>query len=259
MHASLPKLNGPALSFCGPDGSRISYHGPGLECGTQLDYLPGFENRRTLEPISMSSPDPNLLHEGLAELVMHRKKKQSERKSGRVAADDDGQLFRRAMAGAKPLRTDTIEPPQRRPRAAARFSRLDEREVLRESLEAAPHAIEIANGSALYYRHPSVTLKAMRRLARGSVSVQAEVDLHGLNSADAKQALKEFIEHSLLRGHTCVRVVHGKGLGSGHGGPVLKRKVDQWLRRWEPVLAFVSARQVDGGTGAAYVLLKKLN
>ena len=189
---------------------------------------------------------------------MPRKKKQSERKSGRVAADDDGQLFRRAMAGAKPLRTDTIEPPQRRPRAAARFSRLDEREVLRESLEAAPHAIEIANGSALYYRHPSVTLKTMRRLARGSVSVQAEVDLHGLNSADAKQALKEFIEHSLLRGHTCVRVVHGKGLGSGHGGPVLKRKVDQWLRRWEPVLAFVSARPVDGGTGAAYVLLKKL-
>ena len=51
--------------------------------------------------------------------------------------------------------------------------------------------------------------------------------------------------------------LHGKGLGSGHRGPVLKRKVDQWLRRWEPVLAFVSARQADGGTGAAYVLLRK--
>ena len=188
---------------------------------------------------------------------MHRKKKQSEMKRGRVAADEE-QLFRRAMADARPLCTDTVEPPRRQPQAAARFSRRDEAEVLRESLETPPHAIEIANGSALHYRHPSVNLKTMRRLARGGVSVQGEVDLHGLNSADARQALKEFIEDSLVRGHTCIRVVHGKGLGSGHGGPVLKRKVDQWLRRWEPVLAFVSARQADGGTGAVYVLLKKL-
>jgi DNA-nicking Smr family endonuclease len=205
----------------------------------------------------MSSPDPSLRREGVAETVMHRKKKQPEMKRGRLAADEE-HLFRRAMADARPLRTDTVEPPRPRPQAAARFSRLDEGEVLRESLEAPPHAIEIANGSALHYRRPSVNLKTMRRLARGSMSVQGEVDLHGLNSADAKQALKEFIEHSLVRGHTCIRVVHGKGLGSGHGGPVLKRKVDQWLRRWESVLAFVSARQADGGTGAVYVLLRKL-
>jgi DNA-nicking Smr family endonuclease len=189
---------------------------------------------------------------------MHRKKKQSERKTGQVAGDVEGHLFRRVMADAKPLRTDTVELPQRRPRAAARFSRLDEGAVLRESLEAPPHDVEIANGGVLLYRHPSVTRKTLRRLARGGVSIQGEVDLHGLNSAEAKQALKDFIEHSRVRGHTSVRVVHGKGLGSGHGGPVLKRKVDHWLRRWEPVLAFVSARQTDGGTGAVYVLLKKI-
>ncbi|MFQ5981873.1 MAG: Smr/MutS family protein, partial [Woeseiaceae bacterium] len=62
---------------------------------------------------------------------------------------------------------------------------------------------------------------------------------------------------SVNRGHRCVRVVHGKGLGSGERGPVLKRKVDKWLSEWDSVLAFVSARQVDGGTGACYVLLKK--
>jgi DNA-nicking Smr family endonuclease len=188
---------------------------------------------------------------------MPRRKNQWENSSSHTGADDEGQLFRRAMADARPLPTDTVEPPRRRPRAIARFSRLDERQALRESLDADSHAIEIANGSALYYRHPSVNLKIMRRLARGGVSVQAWVDLHGLNSAEAKETLSEFIEQSMIRGYTCVRVVHGKGLGSGHGGPVLKRKVDQWLRRWEPVLAFVSARQADGGTGAAYVLLRK--
>jgi DNA-nicking Smr family endonuclease len=189
---------------------------------------------------------------------MHRKKNRKEGDSRDPAADDDGALFRRAMADASPILTDKVEPARRRPRASARFSRLDERQVLRESLEAPSHAIEIANGSALFYRRPSVNRKTMRRLGRGGISVQGEVDLHGLTSAEAKEVLKDFIEHSLRLGHTCVRVVHGKGRGSGHGGPVLKRKVDHWLRRWEQVLAFVSARQADGGTGAVYVLLKKL-
>jgi DNA-nicking Smr family endonuclease len=188
---------------------------------------------------------------------MARRKNQWENNSRGLASEDEGELFRRAMADAKPISLDTVEPPRRRPRAVARFSRLDELQVLRESLEADTHAIELANGSALHYRHPSVNLKTMRRLARGGVSVQAEIDLHGLTSAEAREALKDFIAHSMHRGDTCVRIVHGKGLGSGHNGPVLKRRVDQWLRHWEPVLAFVSARQADGGTGAVYVLLKK--
>lgn len=171
------------------------------------------------------------------------------------AAEED--LFRRAMAGARPLRIDVVEPPRKRPKAVARFSRLDEQRVLLESLEAEPHAMESENGSALSYRRPSVSLKTMRRLARGGISVQGEIDLHGLSATEASEALKDFIERSLLRGHTCIRIVHGKGLRSGRKGPVLKQSVDHWLRRWEPVLAFVSARQVDGGTGAVYVLLKK--
>ena len=189
---------------------------------------------------------------------MPRTKKQPKTSRRAPADDDDGRLFRSVMADARPLEIDTVEPPRRRPRAAARFSRLDERDVLRESLEAPAHAMEIANGSALSYRHPSVNLKTMRRLARGGISVQGEIDLHGLTSREAKEALKDFITESMLRGHTCVRIVHGKGHRSGRHGPVLKRGVDQWLRRWAPVLAFVSARREHGGTGAAYVLLKKL-
>lgn len=97
----------------------------------------------------------------------------------------------------------------------------------------------------------------MRKLARGGYSVQAEIDLHGMTVAEARERLSDFIEHSVLANNMCVRIVHGKGLGSGDRGPVLKSAVNRWLRRWDRVLAFVSARQVDGGTGAIYVLLQK--
>lgn len=188
---------------------------------------------------------------------MPRRKNQAKASRGQVAAEDDGRLFRSAMSDARPLEIDTVEPRRRRPRPSARFSRQDRQDVLQESLDAPAHAMEMANGSALSYRHPSINLKTMRRLARGGISVQGEMDLHGLTSAQARESLKGFVAQSLLRGHTCVRIVHGKGLRSGQNGPVLKREVDRWLRRWEPVLAFVSARQADGGTGAVYVLLRK--
>jgi len=99
--------------------------------------------------------------------------------------------------------------------------------------------------------------RTMRKLARGKYAVQAEIDLHGMTVAEAKPRLADFIDYSVKQGLTCVRIVHGKGLGSGHRGPVLKSAVSRWLRKWESVLAFVSARQVDGGTGAVYVLLQQ--
>lgn len=171
--------------------------------------------------------------------------------------DDDVGLFRRLMSDARPLKHDAVPPTPGRPRARARSRRSDERQVLRESLEADPETMEFDSGNNLSFKRPAVSRRNFRRLARGNFSIQSEIDLHGLTAAEAKTALAGFIEESIGRGHVCVRVVHGKGLGSGRGGPVLRRKVDGWLRQWDKVLAFVSARQVDGGTGAVYVLLKK--
>ena len=96
----------------------------------------------------------------------------------------------------------------------------------------------------------------MRKLARGRFSVQAEIDLHGMTVAEARPRLNDFIDNCVRQNLLCVRIVHGKGLGSGDRGPVLKNSVNAWLRKWDAVLAFVSARQVDGGTGAVYVLLQ---
>jgi DNA-nicking Smr family endonuclease len=171
--------------------------------------------------------------------------------------DDDNDLFRKAGSGAKPLRAeDRVGEATKKPRPKARFSRADERAALRESLEADIDDLQSHSGDGLRFHRPHVGKRTLRKLSRGGFSVQAEIDLHGMTVAEAKPRLTDFIDGCVRDGKLCVRVVHGKGLGSGGRGPVLKQKVDRWLRRWDSVLAFVSTRQVDGGTGAIYVLLR---
>jgi DNA-nicking Smr family endonuclease len=172
--------------------------------------------------------------------------------------DDDRELFRRALADAKPLRTKRRAAEViRKPAPQARFSRADEAAALRESLEADIDATESHGGESLRFHRPSVGRRTMRKLARGNFSVQDEIELQGMTVAEAKPRLAEFIERCAREGRLCVRIVHGKGRGSGQRGPVLKQKVNRWLRQWDTVLAFVSTRQVHGGTGALYVLLRQ--
>ncbi len=175
-----------------------------------------------------------------------------------TVTDDDKEAFQKAMSGAKPHKADLRAPlDQAKPKPRARFARADEQAALAESLDDDIDTIEHGYGGALRYQRPSVGRRTMRKLGRGGYSVQAELDLHGMTLAEAKPRLRDFIEYSAQQGHLCVRVVHGKGLGSGERGPVLKNSVNHWLRRWDNVLAFVSTRQVDGGTGAIYVLLER--
>ena len=182
----------------------------------------------------------------------------SKKDSGKPAATDEARLFREAMRGARPLRKpDTREPERPRLEAKARFSRADDEAVLDESLASPSDHIEGDSGDHLSFCRNGIGPRTLRKLRRGRFSAADEIDLHGLTVAEARSALRGFIEQALARGHNCVRIVHGKGRGSGYGGPILKRKVDVWLRQWEPVLAFVSARPADGGTGAVYVLLKR--
>lgn len=174
-----------------------------------------------------------------------------------TSGDDDAALFRRLMADAKLLRRDTVPPSRQAARPKASFARRGRRELPIDSLAADRRTGESVAGESLRYRHPSVNRTTMRRLARGGYAVQATIDLHGMTRSEAKDALQDFVADALSRGCTCVRIVHGKGRGSGREGPVLKRAIDQWLRHWQPVLAFVSAQAIDGGTGALYVLLRR--
>jgi len=168
---------------------------------------------------------------------------------------DEARLFREAVRGVRPLSSHAPPPRAPRVRPRARFTRADRAAVLRESLAAEGADPELASGEELVFHRPQVQPAVLRRLRRGEYRVQREIDLHGLTVAEAKAALREFLIHALEQQVRCVRIVHGKGLRSGHRGPVLKSAVNSVLRRTGAVLAYVSARPVDGGTGAVYVLL----
>ena len=117
---------------------------------------------------------------------------------------------------------------------------------------------ELETGDELWFARPGLQHQVLRKLRRGRTSVGAELDLHGMIVAEAHQAVDGFIRRVREANIRCVRIIHGKGNGSLHQRPILKGKVDVWLRRRDEVLAFASARPEDGGTGAVYVLLKGL-
>ena len=169
--------------------------------------------------------------------------------------ENDPGLFRQAVRDVKPLARETPAAPLPRPAPQARFTRADRKAVLEESMNTDTSDPVLAGGEELVFHQPGVPTSVLRKLRRGHYRVQAEIDLHGLTVPEAKHALREFLAEALGRHLRCVRIIHGKGLRSGHRGPVLKGTVAGVLRRVGAVVAYVSARQVDGGTGAVYVLL----
>jgi DNA-nicking Smr family endonuclease len=170
---------------------------------------------------------------------------------------DDARTFREAMRDVRRLRnapTRAVDAPK--PPARARFTRADQLEVLKESMLPPSDEAELATGDELSFRRPHISEAVLLKLRRGHFAVDAEIDLHGMTGAEAKAALREFILQAVNRRMSCVRIIHGKGRRSGPRGPVLKNVVNQWLQRIDCIQAFGSARQVDGGSGAVYVLLR---
>jgi DNA-nicking Smr family endonuclease len=170
--------------------------------------------------------------------------------------DDDARLFREAMSGVHRLESDKADFRRSRPGPEPSFTRAEVQEVLQASLESGPEPGEVETGDELSFRRDGLPATVFRKLRRGRYRIGAELDLHGLTAVEARQAVHEFLQESCRQGTTVVRVIHGKGLGSGPGGPVIKRRVGRWLRHRDEVLAYCSARPVDGGTGALYVLLR---
>jgi len=168
----------------------------------------------------------------------------------RLQAERD--LFTRAVGAVQAL------PDARKaqlklapPAPVAVQQRRDEQAVLRETLSD-----EFDVGTLLSYRRPGIGPDVTRRLRRGEWSIQRELDLHGLRTEDAREALAAFIRDAVKAGQRCVRVVHGKGLGSPGKAPVLKSRVQGWLIQKAEVLAFVQAKPAEGGAGALLVLLQ---
>lgn len=176
----------------------------------------------------------------------------------------DANEFRAAVRDVKPL----AQPPlagiakprshaRRRKPATADAENLDALMPLVATPDIAAATQELAAGGAtLSFQRAGLRPQVMRRLRRGLYPTEDELDLHGLNQTAARDRLADFIARSRDCGRRCVRIIHGKGYRSGARGPVLKTAVNLWLRRHMDVMAFTSARAIDGGTGAVYVLLR---
>ena len=166
--------------------------------------------------------------------------------------------FRKAVAGVTPIarraRVERKPPP---PPPVARQRAIDEARVLAECVSA-PLSVDDAMGTGeeLAYLREGQSPQVLRRLRRGHWVVQDGLDLHGMNRFEAAQAVPEFLAHSLRQGHRCVRIVHGRGLGSRNREPVLKPLLARWLARRDEVLAYCQAPLAHGGSGATLVLLR---
>jgi len=216
-------------------------------------------------------------------------------KPGDSRPDEDARAFEEAMRDVRPLGAARTHPqgapsaPRARPQgtpspprtpAARRAARLP---AARVAATTAPDAVATAavataavataavataadepaaldepveGAQTLSFRRAGVRDQQMRKLRRGLIPIEDDLDLHGLTQAAARAELERFLDRQCEIGARCVRIVHGKGYRSGARGPVLKVLVNAWLKRRTEVIAFHSARAIDGGTGAVYVLLR---
>jgi DNA-nicking Smr family endonuclease len=168
--------------------------------------------------------------------------------------DDD---FRNALTGVEPLRAHRRVPLGRpRPAPLPRETWRDERNALAESLGPISLEDAIDSGEELAFARNGYPREVLRKLRRGHWAVEASLDLHGMNRIQAAVAVSEFLRGCVTRRLGCVRIVHGKGLGSHNREPVLKGKLRKWLALRDEVLAFSQAPAAHGGAGAVLVLLK---
>jgi DNA-nicking Smr family endonuclease len=172
--------------------------------------------------------------------------------------DAESNLFVRAVGAVQrmPLNDQvSISPPAPPPVAAQRQK--DEEAVLRDALsDGFDVSTLLDTDDALSFRRPGIGIDVTQKLRKGGWSIQREIDLHGLRSDEARVALAEFIRIAHKQGLRCLRVVHGKGLGSPGKTSVLKPNEHSWLIQKNQVMAFVQAKATEGGAGALVVLLK---
>jgi len=172
-------------------------------------------------------------------------------------SNDDAELFRRAMEGVAPIRVRPVVAESPRPPAEPRMKARNEAEVLAELARASYDPALHETGSELVFLRPGYQERVLKKLRRGQLAVEGHLDLHGMRTGDARRAVSSFLTEAVSRHAGCVRIVHGKGLGSPGGEPVLKPQLAEWLRVSDAVIAFCSAPLADGGTGAVYVALKR--
>ena len=209
---------------------------------------------------AQSLQDLQPLRRALAEAAARAAQRQQEQREAERRARAERMLFQDTVGPVQPLkgqhhgrRWHAPQPPEPLPLQRER----DEERVLRESMSDEFDVSTLLDvDDQLSFRRPGIGVEVTRRLRAGHWSIQRQLDLHGLRRDEAREALGEFIRLAHRTGLRCVRIVHGKGLGSPGKEPVLKGRVQAWLVQKKEVLAFVQARPAEGGAGALVVLLQ---
>jgi DNA-nicking Smr family endonuclease len=176
-------------------------------------------------------------------------------------AEAERNLFTRAVGQVQPIAAKPrvqVNIPAPVPRRLQQD--IDDAAALQESMSDEFDVSTLLDvDDQMSFRRPGIGTDVTRKLRKGEWSIQGQIDLHGLRSDEARNAVGQFIRDAKRMGWRCVRVVHGKGLGSPGKEPVLKSKVQRWLVQKNEVLAFVQAKPSDGGAGALVVLLGPAN
>ena len=170
-------------------------------------------------------------------------------------SNSDSALFRAAVGNVKVLDNDRHHPPKPRPPGVPRHSQ-PAAAANGHNLPDDPDFTAPGFADSQFFARPGLQKRILKRLTRGQIARDAEVDLHGMTVAGARGALAGFLQEAHHYRYRCVLIIHGKGHSSAQRTPVIKARLDRWLRLNDTVLAFCSAQPRDGGTGAVYVLLK---
>ncbi|MEN7530884.1 MULTISPECIES: Smr/MutS family protein [unclassified Cupriavidus] len=195
-------------------------------------------------------------------LKVEAERREAERLAAEAAAQraaEEANVFRANVGQVSTLRDRNHVPtPRKAPAPIPVQSQLNDKAVLEASLS---DEFDVENlldiDETMSFRRPGIGEDVIKKLRRGEWVPQDKVDLHGLRSDEAREALANFLRRSVRNGVRCVRVIHGKGIGSPDKLPVLKGKVRSWLVQKEEVIAFVQARESQGGAGALMVLLRQ--
>jgi DNA-nicking Smr family endonuclease len=187
-----------------------------------------------------------------------RKTAEAERQRKERESRRDAEMFRSAIGDVARLEpSDKVEHDLPAPLPIPRQRLADEQAALEESLSDEFNVDTLLDtDEELSFTRGNIGQDTLRKLRRGHWVIQSQLDLHGMRREEAREALAEFLRNAVKRGVRCVRIIHGKGLGSVNREPVLKSKVRSWLVQKEEVIAFCQARAAEGGAGALVVLLK---
>jgi DNA-nicking Smr family endonuclease len=171
---------------------------------------------------------------------------------GEPISDEELLVFRQAVKHVKPLiKQDKILLKKKQIAPIQRDFLADKKEPF--ALSDHQSQANVSPEDKLFFTRSGLSPKQIQKLRQGKIPIAARLDLHGYDIESARREIARFIQFAYKENKRYVIIIHGKGQA---GKPILKNKINNWLRQIDKVLGFCTAIPVHGGAGALYVLLK---